>query len=522
MRAGTGAIRQYFFQLTPMCGALFYRWGGLDLLSRMNQVLAFMALPLVWGLAGLLGISGWRRGWMVVVWCLSPLWWYQQAVPTTEILQLLLLCGALVFYLDAERKGVRFPLGAAFLLAAIGINHFGFPPLVAILLVVAAAAESVACRPGRMGRLLTCAAALAVGLAWDLVFSSVTIQTPQVSHRVVSQVLVPFVVCVAAAAVISRCGIGERHAARVGRLARLCGMVAGILVIVVTAILAHPAARSLVPGLAGRISLLADCLLRFSRFLSFHGVALLLLFGVGAFLLSMDATQSTRRVRVLAAGLAGVVLLLFVNPGIASLYPWAFRRHIVFLLPLAALVLGHGVTVPVVVHWSRFARAGLVATLLLSGGVLAAGTLACLPAARVGDYVGYRQALATVNASIRAGDVVVADDPRAGTPLLLMHGRDVLDGRPLWKHRDPESLRQYLAMLRRLQIEKGRRILWLTSTGDGLGVYPADIGPVEPLNDPVEVTLRMVIHSPNADGFATREEQRRLQLFVWPAQGGQM
>jgi hypothetical protein len=156
-------------------------------------------------------------------------------------------------------------------------------------------------------------------------------------------------------------------------------------------------------------------------------------------------------------------------------------------------------------------------TLLLVAALLVVGIRASRKAAQVGDYVGFRGALATLNQSVQDGDIVVADDPRSGTPLLLMYGRDVLDGRRLWKSRDPEYQRKYLAMLRRLQVELGRRIVWLTSTGDAMGLYPPSIGPATPLTEPLDAAFRTVIHSPNADGFATRENQGRFQLHVWHA-----
>ena len=516
IQAETGAIQHYFFQLTPMCGALFYRLGGLSLLSRMNQVLALMVLPVLFALAGALGAVGWRRGAVLLALCVSPLWWYQQAIPTTEMLQLLLLCGAVAWYLDAERRGDAVPLGAALLLVAIGINHFGFPPLVAMLLVAAAAAESFARRPGRAGRLATCAVALAAGLAWDLVFSSVTIANLQTRGRMLLLVLGPFAACLVAGAALIRLPIHPRLASRTGALARRGALVAGVLLIVLAALLSWPSAETLAMRGAGAVPFLAVLLVRFERFLLFHGAAWFLLLGVGTIRLALDTAPETRRLRVLATALVGVVLLLFLNPGIASLYPWAFRRFVVFLLPLTALVLGYGLTEPAP-QSNRYPLAGRVTTLLLVAALLVVGIHASRSAAEVGDYVGFREMLATLDRSVRDGDVVVADDPRAGTPLLLMYGRDVLDGSRLWKSGSPEYQKEYLAMLGRLQREQGRRIVWLTSTEVAMGIYPPAIGATTPLTEPLALTYRTVNHSPRAGMFATKENKGRLQLHVWQA-----
>jgi hypothetical protein len=490
--------------------------GGQDALSRMNQLLAFMGLPLVFALSGVLGVVGWRRGWMLAVWMVSPLWWYHQAVPTTEILQLLLVCGAVVFYVDAERRGAAFPLAAALCLAAVGINHFGFPPLAAIVLVAAAAAESVTHRPGRVGRFLTCAAALAIGLAWDLAFSQVTIVHLQMKDRVIPMVLIPFALCLMAGAVVCRREVRPWLASSAMALTRWGAMAAGVMVAVVTAALACPFTKAAVIRLAGRIPVAGDCLLRFNHILPFHGAIWFLLFGAGVCCLARDVAPGTCRLRVLAAAMGGVVLLLFLNPGIAPIYPWALRRYIVFLIPLTALVLGYGMTLPAR-QWRGSALAGGGTTLLLAVALLVAGIAASRRAAGVGDYVGFPEVMATLNQSVQDRDIVVADDARSGTPLLLMYGRDVLDGKLLWESRCPEYQQKYVAMLRRLQVERGRRIVWLTSTHDGMGLYPSCVGPVTSLTEPLEAAFRTVIHSPNADRFAMREKQNRFQLHVWRA-----
>jgi len=515
--AETGAIQHHFFQLTPMCGALFYRWGGLDLLSRMNQVLALMGLPVLVAMAGALGVVGWRIGAVLLALCVSPLWWYQQAIPTTEMLQLLLLCGAIVAYLDAERRGGAVPLDAALLLGAIGINHFGYPPLVAMLLVAAAAAESLARRPGRALRLATCAVGLAAGLAWDLVFSPVIISSLQVKDGVLPLVLIPFAACLVAGGLVLSREIDPRLARRTGVLARRIALVAGLLLIVLAALLSWPFTESLAMRGTAAVPFLGALLFRFERFLLFHGAAWFLLLGVGTIILAHDTTPETSRLRVLALALGGVVLLLFLHPGIAPLYPWAFRRSVVFLLPLTALVLGYGLTV-IGARWRLYPQAGRVATLLLVAALLVVGVRASRSAAKVGDYVGFPEALEMLNRSVRDGDVVVADDPRVATPLLLMYGRDVLNGSPLWKSRSSAYRKEYLEMLRRLQTAQGRRIVWLSSTKDVLGIYPPTIGATTPLTQPQFVTYRTVIHHRKAGRFVTREVKRWLQLHLWQIQ----
>jgi hypothetical protein len=384
-----------------------------------------------------------------------------------------------------------------------------------MLLVVSVSAESVGRRPGRVGRFLTCAAALAIGLGWDLMFSQGAIVHLQIKDRVIPMVLGPFSVCLVAAAVICRREIHPRLVAWACALTRWGALGAGILVAFFTAALACPYAKTAVIRYAGDIPVAGDGLLRFSRILPFHGATWFILFGVSVCLLARDCSPATRRLRVLAAALGGVLLLLILNPGIAPIYPWALRRYVVFLVPLTAIVLGYGVTLPA--QWRRFELAGRAVALLAVAALLFVGTRASRMAATVGDYVGLSAALAVLNGSVQSGDIVVADDARAGTPLLLMYGRDVLDGRRLWDSRSPEYQRKYVAMLRRLQATPGRRIVWLTSTKDAMGTYPSAVGPVTPLTEPLDVTVRTVIHSPKADQFAMRDGKSRFQLHAWLA-----
>ena len=138
-------------------------------------------------------------------------------------------------------------------------------------------------------------------------------------------------------------------------------------------------------------------------------------------------------------------------------------------------------------------------------------------ACRVGDYRGLSELLLDLDAQLEPGDVVVADDPRWGTPLLLAHGRDVLDGKRLWESAEPGFQADYLRMLRRLQREEGRRVLWLTSTEAGLGVYPLDIGPVAPVFEDLPFSYRTVVHSARADHFEARDNPRVFGLYEWQA-----
>jgi hypothetical protein len=512
LAVGTGALQHHFFQLMPMCGALLFRWGGFALLFRVNQLLALLALPVFWALAEVAGIRGWRRAAVAGALGVSPLWWYHQAIPTTEMLQLVLVAGAAAFYLDAERREVRVPWGAALLLAAVGINHFGFPPLAAGMLAVAAGAEAVARRSGRLQRFAVCGVALAAGLLWDLAFSAVTLRSPNVLPSV-RGILLLFLIFIAAGALASLAGlVFPRPVGRLGVLARWSGVAGGVFLIGM-AVAVDRGGAAWVETL-GALAAVGPGLHYLSRFIPFDGAGWFLLAGLGAVLLSCDTRQETRRARILAWVLACGVLLMIVRPGIAPIYPWALRRPVPLLLPLMALLIGYGLTLPtrLLVRCPAWMGRAAVAVLLLAAAV--AGIRHSRKAARVGDYVGYPAALAELNQLVRDGDVIVADDGRPGACLLLAHGRDVLPGQVLARSGDPTRQEEWLRTLRRLADKPGRRILWLTSTDQGMGWFTNAVGRTRPLSEPVSVRYATVMHGKRVTTFETRSETRPFQLHL--------
>ena len=59
------------------------------------------------------------------------------------------------------------------------------------------------------------------------------------------------------------------------------------------------------------------------------------------------------------------------------------------------------------------------------------------------------------------------------------------------------------------------RILWLTSTADGMGRYPFDHGPAVALLEGVPFAYPTVIHSSRGSHFAVRHNERVFGLHAW-------
>lgn len=511
-----GALPLFFFHLTPICGAWFHRLGGSDLLNRMPGMLALLGLWPVYSLLRRLGLRRWRPVAGVGLWCLAPMWWYQQAIPTTEPLYMLLLCGGLLFYVQAATARATWPLAAALCLLAATINHLNFWVVGGVLLLVAAGGEAAARLPGRLGRVGLGVVALAAGAAWDMVFAQTTIHKLHAKDGVLWLVLVPAVAISSLALLWAWRPLPSRWVARAGRAARwmFAGGAVGLAVLV--AALSVPAARDfcfrgvdLVPGAR-------NVLLRFDRLLAFHGAATFLLVGMGMGCAAWDRRPSRRALRLVVLGLGLVIVLFLVNGGVAPIYPWALRRYVIVAVPFMALTQTYGI-IRLVESWRRIPLVCRGLGCLLMGLALVGGVKNSVAACRVGDYRGLSELLLDLDAQLEPGDVVVADDPRWGTPLLLAHGRDVLDGKRLWESAEPGFQADYLRMLRRLQREEGRRVLWLTSTEAGLGVYPLDIGPVAPVFEDLPFSYRTVVHSARADHFEARDNPRVFGLYEWQA-----
>jgi hypothetical protein len=134
---------------------------------------------------------------------------------------------------------------------------------------------------------------------------------------------------------------------------------------------------------------------------------------------------------------------------------------------------------------------------------------------RVGDYRGAGNILAALEQAADPRDVIVADDPLWGTPLLLAGEREVINGRLLWQSQDPGFQRSFMEALRRVCLDSGRRMLWLTSTPQGLGIYPVELGGSPAPKVEIPYAYHTVIHSRRANHFAVAPHERLFRLYAW-------
>ena len=116
---------------------------------------------------------------------------------------------------------------------------------------------------------------------------------------------------------------------------------------------------------------------------------------------------------------------------------------------------------------------------------------------------------------VQPDDIVIVDTPTWGMPLKLIYGKEVLNGKHMWRRKDADQMRVGLDALRRLH-RSGRSIRFLTSTRTlGLDIYPVPVAPVTLDWQSEESVLEEINHSPRADDFEVREKRNVFRLFTW-------
>lgn len=514
IRIEDGSLPLYFFHLTPVCGAWFLRLGGMGLLFRMPAILAMWGLLPMLALCGLIGLGGWRRWGALACWLISPFWWYHQSQPTTEMLYLLLLLGGVLLYVPTAARGLRVPWGALAALFAATVNHLNAAVLASVLLVVAAFVEGGSRSPGRVWRIGLALGVLALAVAWNLHFAGITVMRLEDKDQALRTILVFLAGSTVLALWLAWRPVPAAIRAPVIRWGSFAGAAAGIaLAVGALATIFDPlqvAMLQTVKSLPG----MGPALVYLIRTVPFQGPLTMAWAGLGLAWLFLSRDNSLRPAKTAACALGLVCLLLIVQPGIAPIYPWALRRVVVFWVPLLAF--GQGMALRGAIESIRD-RGGCWrwGALLFLALAVAQSIQLSLSAARTGDYPGFGRLLASWEQVIEPGAVVLADDARWGTPLLLAGGRDVINGSLLWQSQDAEFQHRFMAALQRLRETTGRRVLWLTSTDRKRGIYPVNLGgPATPLAE-IPYAYHTVIHSARGDQYAVASQERRFRLYEW-------
>jgi hypothetical protein len=244
------------------------------------------------------------------------------------------------------------------------------------------------------------------------------------------------------------------------------------------------------------------------------GTGLLLLSIPGAVVLWWGPVRTSRCFAAMLMVLTGITALLMVNNFVVPVCPWATRRYLPFTLPL--LVIAASSALSAVWHATvatKVLRGALVVAVL---GVVLAGTARLSwHALRGTEYDGLSVRLAEVAQQIGPRDLVVSDHFKWGTPLLLLHGKHVLDGSKFYGKGGAAVMEEGITALARLK-GSGWRVLFLTSTSSGLEVYPRAIPDAVPVWSASPFTVKEIIHSARARDFELREKTVVFTLYALP------
>ncbi len=494
------SFQLFFVRLTPAFIAMLERAGGLRAAVRMNM---FAGLLSVLAFAGMMISIFERKSWRnfaLLLLIVQPIWIYHLRIPTSEMLQLFLFMSVLSL-LPLRTRGASSQMWFIIGLFTLVLNRIGFLPFGCLLILTVACCDLK--RSDRstvaMERVAQVVALLA-GLAFDIGACHVSlVRLGSFFYTLVGVSLGLVVTSVVLEVVAAK---DQRRLAMLRVLPKL--VTAGI---VLSALLVFGGAYVLrLPQLSEFGSNIAAAWSYFTGPLVICGVAGLLLLcfkrrmpgrdGWGVILFLMAAT--------------GVML---VEGQISELYPWATRRYLVYTVPLVA-ILG-GVALDALwnssLGYRSISRVSAVAVALL---VCLVGGRQSLRAWQATEYDGLSERLSEVAEHIGDGDLVVPDHFLFGVPIRFIHNRPVLNGTLLWQESRGRDLERALIALKRLS-SHGWRIRFLTSTTEGMDIFPfMPDGISEDWSWP-PFSLREIEHSGSGDGFNTRTFVRQFRLYTW-------
>jgi len=203
-----------------------------------------------------------------------------------------------------------------------------------------------------------------------------------------------------------------------------------------------------------------------------------------------------------------VTVVLLYDPQITFWYPWALRRYLSFSVPfIALLIVNMSEALSSRIPSKRFRHA--FPALLVAGAMLLSGKT-FLEGLRLRAYRGLEPVLQKTSEHLPADAIIIADDPRWGTPLNLIYGRKILCGRGLWGRKDKESFQRVLRAL-----AEQEDLYFLTSLETGMEIYP-DLPSgfyVELVHSFEPFTVYTTIQHPRAAKFALQPLSRVFTLY---------
>ena len=206
-------------------------------------------------------------------------------------------------------------------------------------------------------------------------------------------------------------------------------------------------------------------------------------------------------------------LTLLVNDHIASIYPWATRRLVPYMLPLLVLLAGYALDRVYKLTWREKKVGRGVATAALIGIAISMFGEA-EKAWKSVEFSGLTEAVRTLAKEIPEDALVVADHSWWATPLTHLYGGKVLNGEHLWKSSSQESFTERLNVLKR-KYQEGQRVVWFTSTDRALEIYSYPVGSAALIHTASSLTIDENVHSSRNTSYAQRQQTFQFRLYEW-------
>jgi hypothetical protein len=429
----------------------------------------------------------------------QPIWLYLARMPTSEMLQLFLVisAGIMMTFRNQSWKAVWL-LGIIFMAAVI--NRYTFLPFGALFILIMTGADLESVDRRRILRDdLTLTLLLLGGVAVDHVTAEITILR---LRDIVPSMQCSAIIFILAALLVDSLACRENLRMFMLHFYNTAVRLGGLV---------FPAALALL-WFHAPADLLAETTSNLQHLTPYLGKPVMLLALAGTIGAVCLCREPGSRLKTLLAFLLLATVVIMFNKHIKNLYPWATRRFLVYTVLLC--VLAAAGMLANLWQWKRHPATGPALALILCLFALGWNTPQSLAAWRNTEYNGVRSAIAEIAERTDPEDIIVADHPWWGTPLTFIHGRQVLNGKRLWEAGDINHLRLGLRTLKAFH-ERGHRIRFLTSTGDGLQAYP--FVPLKTrldwTSEPLEYST--IIQHRSATGFEMAKKKKIFRLYTW-------
>lgn len=486
-----------FFRLTPCLFASFARLGGIQAVSRANTILGVLAVLSVSVLC-LHCFNARTAAGASLLLLASPVFLFYSHLPTTEMLQLFFILSLCLFVF--QRLQTRTSLILIFL-CTVGavLNRFSSLPFIGILTLTSAVHDNVDdARKDKLPRRTVLIAGTVLGAILDIQISPVSL---------FGWSALPLILGVwAGASLLALCiDLCSKHFPGF-EINKSCAGFAWPAFCILF-LIGVGTSWFLREYFFGKND--ADNLI---RLFPFTGITPLATAGIGLLGIFIFRKRfSTASIAILIFYFV-TSWLLILNKQITDLYPWALRRYVPYLLPFVAL--SCAALLDQIWNISKLRPAGPSAALCLLAILVLLPGRAADRAWRYTEYNGMTQAIQSIAEQVKTNDLIVADHPWWGTPLAMIHGVQVLNGKRLWSDKSGERMNVAESAFARLCTE-GKRVRFLTSTGDGLNIYPFDSNHIEPDWTSDEVVFQEIIQHPRADGFELRTKKKTFRLYSY-------